>query len=80
MLAPSVNEDIMGWTSWAGHHELVKVVLEHPSMTDFGSIPIKALRDNSVTELNIHDCGVGIPGVLVLSHLLPAATALTSCK
>ena len=60
--------------------QLAKVVLEHPSITDFGGIPIKALRDNSVTELNIQDRGVGHPGGLVLSHLLPAATAVTSCK
>ena len=59
---------------------LAKVVLEHAIMTDFCGIPLVSLRENSITELDLSDKGVGAPGAIVLSKLLPAATALTSLK
>ena len=49
-------------------------------MTDFCGIPLTSLRGNSVTELNLEGKGVGIPGSIVLSTLVPSATALTSLK
>ena len=63
----------------AANH-LAKVVLEHASMTDFCGIPLASLRENSITELNLKNKGVGVPGALVLSKLLPSAAALTSLK
>ena len=62
----------------AGH--LAKAVLEHASMTDFCGIPLASLRENSITELNLEGKGVGEPGAIVLSKLLPSAAALTSLK
>ena len=59
---------------------LAKVVLEHGLLTDFGGIPMSALRENSLTELDLNGKGVGVPGVLVLAKLLPAAAALKSCR
>ena len=59
---------------------LAKVVLEHVIMTDFCRIPLVTLRENSITELKLSNKGVGVPGAIVLSKLLPAATALTSLK
>ena len=59
---------------------LAKVVLEHAVMTDFCGIPLVALRENSITELDLSDKGLGVPVAIVLSKLLPAATALTSLK
>ena len=59
---------------------LAAVVLEHASMTDFCGIPLASLRENSITELNLEDKGVGEPGAIVLSKLLPSAVALTSLK
>ena len=59
---------------------LAKVVLEHTSMTDFCRIPLASLRENNMTELDLKDEGVGVPGALVLSKLLPSAAALTSLK
>ena len=56
------------------------MVLEHPAMTDFCGIPLAALRQNSITELNLNDKGIGVPGSIVLSELLPSAAALTSLK
>ena len=60
--------------------DLAKVVLEHGLLTDFGGIPMSALRENSLTELDLNGKGVGVPGALVLAKLLPAATALKSCR
>ena len=49
-------------------------------MTDFCGIPLVSLRENSITELNLFNKGVGVPGAIVLSKLLPSAAALTSLK
>ena len=62
----------------AGH--LANVVLEHASMTDFCGIPLASLRENSITELDLEGKGVGEPGAILLSKLLPSAAALTSLK
>jgi len=59
---------------------LAKVVLERAIMTDFCGIPLVSLRENSITELNLEHKGVGVPGAIVLSKLLPSAAALTSLK
>ena len=73
----SVNKN--GVVGEAAQH-LAKVVLEHGLLTDFGGIPMSALRENSLTELDLNGKGVGVPEALVLAKLLPAATALQSCK
>ena len=49
-------------------------------MTDFCGIPLASLRENSITELNLEGKGIGVPGAIVLSKLLPSAAALTSLK
>ena len=59
---------------------LATVVLEHAAMTDFCEIPLASLRENSITELDLQHRGVGVPGAIVLSKLLPSAAALTSLK
>ena len=59
---------------------LATVVLEHAIMTDFCGIPLVSLRENSITELNLEGKGVGVPGAIVLSKLLPSAVALTSLE
>ena len=56
------------------------MVLEHSSLTDFGGIPMSALCENNLTELDLNQKGIGPPGAFVLAGLLPAATALTSCR
>ena len=59
---------------------LAKAVLEHAPMTDFCGIPLVSLRENSITELDLKDRGIGVPGAIVLSKLLPSAAALTSLR
>ena len=63
-----------------GAESLAKVVLEHMSLTDFCGIPLSLLRQNSMTDLDLSDKGVGVLVAIVLSSLLPAATALSSLK
>ena len=63
-----------------GAEQLAKVVLEHTSLTDFCSIPLVSLRENSITDLDLGDKGVGVPGAIVLSNLLPCATVLKTLK
>ena len=60
--------------------ELAKVVLEHGLLEDFGGIPMNGLRENKVIELNLNEKGIGLPGAFVLAGLLPAASALKSCR
>ena len=54
------------------------MVLEHAIMTEFCGIPLASL--NSITELDLERKGVGVPGAIVLSKLLPSAAALKSLK
>ena len=63
-----------------GAAQLAKVVLEHTSLTDFCSIPLVSLRENSITDLDLQSKGVGVPGAIVLSSLLTSATALKTLK
>ena len=49
-------------------------------MTDFGGVPVKALRENTVTTLDLSMKGLGITEVLVLSGLLPGAALLSELK
>ena len=60
--------------------QLANVVFEHASMTDFCGIPLASLRENSITELYLEWKGIGVPGAIVLSKLLPSAAAVKSLK
>ena len=63
-----------------GADTLAKVVLEHKSLTNFCGIPLVSLRENTLKKLDLESKGVGVPGAIVLSRLLPAATLLTSIE
>ena len=77
MLLHSLNENkILG----EGAEQLAKAVLAHCSLTSFGGIPMAALRENSLTELDLKERGIGVPGAFILADLLPAASALKTCK
>ena len=68
----------VGWNGITGDaaDQLANMVLEHASMTDFCGIPLVSLRDNSITELNLEYKGVGVPGAIVLSKLLPSTKTM----
>ena len=63
-----------------GAATLAKVVLEHKSLTSFCGIPLVSLRENMLKQLDLKSKGVDVPGAIVLSRLLPAATLLTSLE
>ena len=63
-----------------GAEKLAKVVLKHTVLSDFCGIPLVSLRQNAITELNLERKGIGVFGAIVLSSLLPSATALASLK
>ena len=57
--------------------ELAAVVLGKPTLESFCKIPLKQLRADELTEINLWGKGVGVPGALVLAGLLPVSEALT---
>ena len=54
------------------------MVLAKPSLDRFCSIPLKKLRADSLSELDLKDKGVGDPGALVLAHFLRDSCSLKS--
>ena len=60
--------------------KLATAVLALPSIVEFGNIPIKALRENSVTELDLSEKRIGVPEALMLSGLLAGALSLVKLK
>ena len=63
-----------------GAESLANAVLAHTSLINFCDIPLVSLRENSLTELDLANKGIGVPGAIVLSKLLPRLTALTTLK
>ena len=57
--------------------ELATVVLSKSTLETFCNIPIKQLRANELTELDLSGKGVGVPGALVLAELLPVGASVT---
>ncbi len=70
----------VGWNDITGDaaQELATVVLSMPTLEIFCNIPIKKLRADSLSELDLSGKGVGLPGMLVLANLLPITGALTT--
>ena len=56
-------------------HALMK---EHPSITTFCTIPIQALKDNSITELDLSKKGLGVGEAIILSYYIRNNRALTT--
>ena len=61
-----------------GSAALAGAVSEHQQIKMFCEIPVKQLRDDSLTELNLKDRRIGTCGTMVLAHLLKFSRALTS--
>ena len=60
--------------------KLAAVIVDMPSMVDFGGVPIKSLRDNTVTDLDLSKKGLGVPEALVLCHWLSSTSSLVKLK
>ena len=58
--------------------QLSAAVLGNPKMEKFNEIPIKEMRTDSLTELDLSGKGVGVVGGMVVAGLLPVMASLTS--
>jgi hypothetical protein len=57
--------------------QLAAAVLGNLKIEMFNEIPIKAMRNDSFTELDLNKKGVGVAGVMVVAGLIPVMGALT---
>ena len=60
-----------------GAAQLAAAVLGNLKIEMFNEIPIKEMRANSLTELDLNGKGVGVEGVMVVAGLIPVMGALT---
>jgi len=67
------NNNIVG----DGAAQLAATVLGNLKIEMFNEIPIKEMRADSLTELDLKGKGVGVAGVMVVAGLIPAMGALT---
>ena len=58
--------------------QLSAVVLANTKIEKFNEIPIKEMRADSLTELNLSLKGIGIEGSMVVAGLMPLMASLTS--
>jgi hypothetical protein len=60
-----------------GAEQLAAAVLGNLKIEMFNEIPIKEMRANSLTELDLTGKDVGVEGVMVVAGLIPVLGALT---
>ena len=63
--------------SGEGASQLSAAVLSHTKMEVFNEIPVKEMRADSLTELNLYDKGIGVVGGMVVAGLLPVMASIT---
>ena len=61
-----------------GAVQLSAAVLGNLKIEEFNEIPIKEMRADSFTELDLKEKGVGVVGGMVVAGLIPAMGGLTS--
>ncbi len=63
-----------------GAAQLAAAVLDNLKIEMFNDIPIKEMRANSLTELDLKRKDVGVEGVMVVAGLIPIMGALTKVR
>ena len=63
-----------------GASQLSAVVLANTKIEVFNEIPIKEMRADSLTELNLKGKGIGVAGGMVIAGLLPVMGSITSVR
>ena len=58
--------------------QLSEVVLGNENIEVFNEVPIKQMRTDSLTELDLEGKYIGVEGCMVVAGLLPAMASLTS--
>ena len=61
-----------------GASQLSAAVLGNATIEVFNEIPIKEMRTDSLTELDLTGKGIGVEGCMVVAGLLPAMASVTS--
>ncbi len=61
-----------------GAEQISATVLGNLKIEMFNEIPVKEMRANSLTELDLNGKGVGVEGVMVVAGLIPVMGGLTS--
>jgi hypothetical protein len=61
-----------------GAQQLAAAVLSKPTLEVFSGIPLKELRADSLTTLDLFDKGLGVPEAMVLADLLRSVSASPS--
>ena len=61
-----------------GSAALAEVVSKSQNMVTFCEIPVKQMRSDALTELDLSMEGIGACGAMVVAHLLEFSRALTS--
>ena len=60
-----------------GASQLAMAVLSNTKIEVFNEIPVKEMRANSLTELNLKNKHIGVEGGMVLAGLIPVMPSLT---
>ena len=60
-----------------GASQLSSAVLSNKKLEYFNEIPLNELRADNLTELNLFNKDVGVPGALVLAELLLVSASMT---
>ena len=63
-----------------GASKLSSAVLGNTKIEVFNKVPIKEMRADSFTELNLEGKNIGVAGGMVVAGLLPDMASLTECK
>ena len=61
-----------------GGEALLNALKEHPSITTFSTIPVQALKENSITELDLSKKRLGVGEAIILSYYVKNNGAMTS--
>ena len=61
-----------------GALQLSEAVLGNTKIEVFNGIPIKEMRANSLTKLDLFNQSIGVEGGIVVAGLLPAMASVTS--
>ena len=59
---------------------IAQAVLQHPTMEVFCNIPMKKMREDSLTKLDLSRKGIGAHGAMVIAPLLEFSRALKSAN
>ena len=80
--ASSVTNVDVRYNSIAGDSalQLSAAVLGNTKIEVFNRIPIKEMRANSFTELDLRGKNIGVVGGMVVAGLSPVMTSLTSVR